>query len=322
MLALIVSFAIIAYFLVPGALYRTTIALFIPPRNFQRSRADDIRFAVLAGIVPLGFSIFLVTRVGWASSHPFSFPGDSALQRLIDYRVVFGAAYSEKLFDADPLRFWHAFNHVVRLQARVLSWYYLALVLEAIGLGACSKRLWLFTREPRTDVAPWNRFGRWCARHFADHVLVPQISEWYLLLSPAAFAPGVTKRIHLDILLHEDKLYRGTIASGSYFLDREGGLSGLMLVNASRFDRQGYLSDGEKGNQSKVEKYWRPIPGAKLYIPFREVSNLNIRYEFPTPDILRRIIERILSDRGITATVAAEESPSPTGAESNPVDGS
>lgn len=305
MLALIASVAIIVYFLIPGALYRTTIALFIPPRNFQRSRADDVRFAVLAGIVPLGLAIFLVTKIGWTSSHPFSFPGDSALQRLVDYRIVFGAAYSERLFSADPHRFWHAFNHVIRRQARILSWYYLMLILEAICLGICSKRFWLFTREPRTRVAWLNRTGRWCAHHFADHLLVPQISEWYLLLSSAAFGPGVAERVHLDILLHEDKLYRGIVTSGSYFLDRDGSLSGIMLVNASRFDRRGYLSDREKGSQQKVDTYWKPIPGAKLYIPFREISNLNIRYESPTPEILRRIIERVLSDRGIEATVAA-----------------
>lgn len=312
MLALIASLAIIAYFLIPGALYRTLIALFIPPRNFQRSRTDDIRFAVLAGIVPLGLSIFLVTTIRWTASHPFSCPGDSAVQRWADYRTFFSAAYSEKLFDADPYRFWHAFNHVIRHQARILSWYYLILILEAIGLGLCSKRLWLFIREPGMDVTSWNRLGRWCARHFADHLLVPQISEWYLLLSSAAFGPGVPKRVQLDVLLHEDRLYRGTVTSGSYFLDRDGSLSGIMLVNASRFDRRGYLSDGEEGNQQKVDTYWKPIPGAKLYIPFREVSNLNIRYESPTPEILRRIIERALSNRGIKATVATEIPSSPT----------
>lgn len=320
MLALIASFAIITYFLIPGALYRTLIALFIPPRNFQRSRTDDIRFAVLAGIVPLGLSIFLVTTIRWTASHPFSFPCDSAVQRLADYRTVFGAAYSEKLFDANPYRFWHAFNHVIRHQARILSWYYLALILEAIGLGICSKRLWLFTRESRVDVARWNRFGRWCARHFADHVLVPQISEWYLLLSSAAFGPGVPKRVHLDVLLHEDKLYRGTVASGSYFLDRDGSLSGIMLVNASRFDRRGYLRDKEKGAERKADTYWKAIPGAKLYIPFREVLNLNIRYESPTPEIVR-IIERLLSNRGIEATVATDIPSSPTEAGTATVDG-
>lgn len=309
MLALIASGVVIAYLLIPGALYRILFSLFIPPKNFQRTRADDVRFAILAGVVPLGLAIFLVFEVGWTAHHPFPFPGDSLAQRQADYRSMFGGAYSEKLFDIDPSRFWHSLNHVLRRQARILSWYYLILVLEAIGLGSCSRKLWWFTRDSNMGASVWNRLVRWCSHTFADQVLVPQISEWYLLLSTAAFAPDGARRVQVDVLLDNDMLCRGTVANGSYFLSSNGGLSGVMLTDASRFERRRYLNDEATGMGPKPDNYWRVIPGARLYIPFNRVLNFNVRYEPTVPDFLKRRIQRILSGRGIKASVTEKKEP-------------
>jgi hypothetical protein len=306
MLALIATGALVAYLLIPGALYRSLFSLFIPPRNFQRTRTDEIRFAVMAGFIPLGLALFLAFGVNWSSQHPFSFAGDTVAQRRADYRIVFGDAYSEDLFRRNPDRFWHALNHVLRRQARILSWYYMSLALEAIVLGAACLRLWWFFKELNTDLEWWRYFTRRCRRWIADHVLVPQVSEWYLLLSTAAFPPHRLRRVQLDVLLADDRLYRGTVAGGSYFLDKDGSLVGIMLTNASRFERRRYLSDEAAGAAPEPKDYWKTIPGAKLYVPFDNVSSVNFRYEPRLTRPLTELVERLLSGEGINAHVTLE----------------
>jgi hypothetical protein len=308
MLALIASGLLVAYILIPGALYRTIFSLFnIPLKTFQRTRADEIRYAVLVGLVPLALTCLLVYGARWPAVHPFAFPEDSVLQRRADYRLVFGAAYSERLFERDPAQFWHALNHVLRRQGRLLSWYYLFLVIEAIGLGFCSTKLWWFSREFKTSTTRRGRVGTWCCRQFADHVVAPQISEWYFLLSTAAFAPGVPRRVQLDVLLDGDMLYRGTVEPGAYFMNKDGTLSGVLLTNASRFDRRRYLSDEADKKSPRPPDYWKAIPGAKLYLPYDKVSNFNIRYEPTQADLLKRIIEKLMPKRGIKFTVTPKE---------------
>jgi hypothetical protein len=304
MLALIASGALVAYVLIPGALYRSLFSLFIPPRSFQRTRADEIRFAVMAGFIPLVLALLLAFEINWSSQHPFSFPNDTVPQRRADYRTVFGDAYSEDAFKRDPAQFWHALNHVLRRQARILFWYYLALASEAIFLGAFCLNLWWFFKESNKDLKWWKYLTRRCRRWIADHALVPQMSEWYLLLSTAAFPPDFPRRVQLDILLTDDRLYRGTVAPGSYFLDKDGSLFGLMLTNASRFERRRYLSDEAAGAAPEPKHYWKPIPGAKLYVPFDKVSSVNFRYEPQLNQPLAELVERLLSGKGIDADVA------------------
>jgi hypothetical protein len=306
MLALIATGALVAYLLIPGALYRSLFSLFIPPRNFQRTRTDEIRFAVMAGLVPLALALILAFELSWSSQNPFSFPNDTLEQRGADYRIVFGGAYSEELFRSNPAQFWHALNHVLRRQARILFWYYILLASEAIVLGACCLKIWWFFKELNTNLKWWRYFTRRCRRWIADHVLVPQVSEWYLLLSTAAFPPDRPRRVQLDVLLADDRLYRGTVARGSYFLDKDGSLVGIMLTNASRFDRRRYLSDEAAGALPEPRDYWKTIPGAKLYVPFDKVSSVNFRYEPRLTRPLTELVERLLSGEGVNADVTLE----------------
>ncbi len=305
MLALIASAAVLAYLLIPGALYRVIFSLFIPPRNFQRSRTDEIRYAVLAGWLPLLVALVLVFKVGWAGLHPFPFPGDTVFQRTSDYRTMFAGAYDAEIFRKDPAKFWQALDHVLRRQARVLVWYYAALGLEAVVLGAASRRLWWFSKELDAGSAVFTNLAR-CRHWFADRVLVPQISEWYLLLSSAAFPPHPPRQVQLDAMLDGDRLYRGTV--GSYFLDKDGGLSGLMITNARRFDRRRYLRDEAAGAAApEASDYWRMIPGAKLYLPCNRIINLNFRYEPVLPRAAAELMESLLRRAGIRARVTEYE---------------
>lgn len=306
MLALIASAALIAYLLIPGALYRVVFSLFIPPRNFQRTRVDEVRYAVLAGLVPLLVVLFLVFKAGWTGLHPFQFPGDTVSQRRADYRTVFSGAYEGELFRKDPAQFWHALNHVLRRQARILSWYYLALALEAAGLGLAGLKLWWFFREPAAGLTGPRNIARRARQGFADRVLVPQISEWYLLLSTAAFPRDPPRQVQLDALLDGDRLYRGTV--GSYFLEKDGGLSGIMITNALRFDRRRYLRDeATAATALEANDYWKAIPGAKLYLPSNRIINLNFRYEPVLPREAADLLERLLWRAGINGRITEYE---------------
>jgi hypothetical protein len=289
MLALLASFALIAYVLIPGTLYRTVFSFFIPPRYFQRTRTDEIRFAVLASALPFFFAILIASVI----RQPFGFP-DSVSQNRLDYRTVVAGAYSEQLFHEDPSHFWQAFNRVVRRQGRLLAWYYLGLVVEATLLGMASRRLWKFLGKPSLH---W----------IADHFLVPQISEWYLLLTPATFPPHPALSVQLDLLTSDDHLYRGLVVAGSYFLDKEGMLTGVMLKQARRFDRRKYLQDEMDPGSPKAERYWKEIPGHNLFVPYETILSLNIRYE-PKPSADASLtLNRILSEMGINGRVTEYE---------------
>jgi hypothetical protein len=252
MLALLASFALIAYVLIPGTLYRTVFSFFIPARYFQRTRIDEIRFAVLASALPFFLALLMASTV----HHPFGFTNSVAQNRL-DYRTVVADTYSEQLFHQDPSNFWQAFNRVMRRQARLLSWYYVWLVVEAALLGVASRRLWRFLGRPRLH---W----------MANHLLLPQISEWFLLLTPATFPPRPALSVQLDVLTSHDHLYRGLVVQGSYFLDRQGMLTGVMLKQARRFDRRKYLQDEAAAKSAKAERYWKEIPGHNLFLPTRQ----------------------------------------------------
>lgn len=289
MLALLASLALIAYVLIPGTLYRTVFSFFIPARYFQRSRTDEIRFAVLASALPLFLALLMASTVG----HPFGFT-DSVAQNRLDYRTVVADAYSEQLFHQDPSNFWQAFNRVMRRQARLLLWYYVWLVVEAALLGVASRRLWRFLRRPPLH---W----------IANHLLLPQISEWYLLLTPATFPPRPALSVQLDVLTSDDHLYRGLVVQGSYFLDKEGMLTGVMLKQARRFDRRRYLQDEAAAKLPKAERYWKEIPSHNLFLPYETFLSLNIRYEpKPSADV-SLTLNKILSEMGINGRVTEYE---------------
>jgi hypothetical protein len=289
MLAFLASFVLIAYVLIPGTLYRTVFSFFIPPRYFQRTKADEIRFAVLASVLPFFFALLIMS----ATDHPRGVP-DSFEQRRLDNLTVVAGAYSEQVFRQDPSHFWEAFNRVMRRQTRLLAWYYLGLAVEAMLLGAASRRLWRFLGKA---------YLRWIAEQF----LVPQISEWYLLLTPATFPPKPALNVQLDLLTSDDHLYRGLVVPGSYFLDKEGMLTGVMLKQARRFDRRKYLQDEMDPGSPKAERYWKEIPGHNLFVPYKTILSLNIRYEPKLSVDASTILNRILSEMGIDGSVTEYE---------------
>src|ERR1700722_18558082 len=94
MLALIVSYFLIAYLLVPRAIFRVA-GIFLPLR-FQRTRTEEVTFALKISLIPLLLGVTAaLTWWGWPS-----------VSIIGDCKEVFAAAYSETVFNSSPDKFW------------------------------------------------------------------------------------------------------------------------------------------------------------------------------------------------------------------------
>jgi hypothetical protein len=136
-------------------------------------------------------------------------------------------------------------------------WYVFLVVLEALLAG------WLASNFAKYKG---NRYYKW----LSDKFLFPYISEWHPLLTPYLLPDT---KVRADILCTNNILYQGEVAQ--HFL-REGQLSGIILSNPRRFERDKYSSakkDEGKNEGKKVDKedYW-------IIIPSRNSIFLQTRY--------------------------------------------
>jgi hypothetical protein len=264
-IALVISSLIAAYFLIPNALFRFVLGIFVPLRVFQERKTEDVTRAVETLAVIFVAALLTVWYVPGVDSHPLNFP-DTTQLRASDYQLVVGSLYSESTFKESGPKFWESLSRSVDRQIRFAWWYYVLVTLWAGFSG------WLSTN--------YYRFGRnsWYSR-FADLYLLPHISQWYVLLTPFIFGPGTV--VKADVLMTDDTLYRGDVAQ--HFLDKDGNLVGLFLANPTRFDRRTYLRDRDTwGTTRPRDFYWHPIPSAKLYLVGDKIVNLNLNYSSPT----------------------------------------
>jgi hypothetical protein len=269
MIGLLATFIVVAYLLVPSGLFRSFYSLFLPRIiKFQRTRAQEFTFAVLASILPFFLSLALVWTV---ANWPFGVNQSSYADRREAYRTVVGFAMSDKLLREQGQNriFWAATNQVIRRQARFLVWYYLLVLLEA-WICAWLTRNYGRWRNSLTGVR--RRLYLWTA----NKILLPAISEWHVLLTPFSYPPEPHRQVWVDVLTTIDMLYKGHVAD--YFLDKEGELSGIFLEYPLRFDRVGLISDKEKDKAKDTDSYWKKIPSNNLYIPNDKIANLNVRY--------------------------------------------
>lgn len=296
MIALIASVAIVVYVLLPGVLFRTIFSFFLPLKKFQRSRTDEITFAVGIAFLPFVLALGLIWTVERPfGMYPFNFD-DTVAQRRADYKMVFAGFYDEEVFRKQQSEFWKATTRVLRRQGRMLTWYYTLLLAEALLLG------WLSLNYGRFYS---NKYYAW----FADNVLLPNIEEWHLLLTPFSQRSEPETQVRVDVLTSGDHLYRGQVLD--YFTDTEGKLTGVFLMDAARFQRHPYIQAIQAGEKPDPDNYWKQIPGAKLYISAGKILNLNISYE-PTVSVsLENRLRRILAKLGIEGQISTEEKSAP-----------
>lgn len=266
MIALVASGLLVLYLLTPGIIFRVVFSLYIPLKEFQRTKTQQLTFAALTSLAPL----LLAIKLSWVAE-------------VEVLKIIFTGLYSAQWFTKHHQVFWEAATPTLTQLGYLLSVFYLLVILEAIFLG------WLSTGYVRLS-----RFVVY--RWVAEKLLLPRISEWYLLLTPF-YRP---KRIVMvDILTSDDHLYRGEVSD--HFVDIEGRLTGIFLGQAQRFDRRTYLRNKDAG-QAKPIDYWRPIPGDRLYVAANKITSINASYELPPEEVID-----LLRELNIEAHVTIQE---------------
>lgn len=286
MVALIVSYFIVAYLLAPRAIFRLCSGLFLPLR-FERTRSDEIAFAFWISVVPLLIAWFGMAVLLGPPTHDI----------VLDYKEVFAASYLESAFARDPEKFWGSARSVALAQSEFLALYYF------LVLGEASTFVILVRMYGR-----WKRFRPY--RWLVQVVLLRGVNEWHVLLTVFNFPSKPRRKVIADLLTQEDHLYQGDVAD--HFIDSDGALSGIVLVNPRRFDRPGYLRAKKKGEAIEAEDYWKDIPGENLFVPRDKILNLNLRYEpEPTPNEAAETATRELMESGEGLRVEVPTGPIP-----------
>jgi hypothetical protein len=278
-IALAASLLLALYLIVPGFLFRLVFGLRVPLRTFVWTRAEEIYKAVTSAVLPFILAYLLAWFVPPFNAHPFFVTDNTSKLRRADYETVASAFYSEQMFKEFGKEFWSAFSRSSRRQARLLSWFYILVVAEALTLS------YLISEYGRFKT---NRLYSM----LADSVFLPNISQWHVLLTPFIF-PGRKATVRADMLSSDGTLYQGVVSE--YFLDGDGMLTGLILTSPRRFDRRTYLKDKDLGTKKETETYWREIPSAKLYIFADKILNINLNYEpeLPSTKAVTDIVERL-----------------------------
>lgn len=111
MVALFVSYFLVAYLLIPRAIFQLVDVWL--PLKFQRTRTEEVTFAAWICLVSLIFGLLLI----WALSEPHS--GDSRT----DYKLIFAGSYSEGAFESSQIQFWPSLWKVAVAQFEFLLIY-------------------------------------------------------------------------------------------------------------------------------------------------------------------------------------------------------
>ena len=304
MLAVLFSVLLTLYLIIPEGLFRTIFGWYVPPRNFVLSRVETAYRALLVALLPLSFALVGCWYFPVMKSFPFRVKDNTVELRRSDYRIVTSALYSEEEFRNSNKEFWPALTRCSRRQARIITWYVFAIVLEAFIAGKLAADYAKFR-----GIRPY----QW----LADKFLFSYISEWHPLLTPYLFVEKQTT-VQADILCTNGTLYQGTVTQ--HFV-RNGTLTGIFLKEPKRFDRDRYLKAKEaevKEGAQKPDKndYWMKIPSENLYFFADKIFNMNLTYKPPKGKIadveaIRRLVMEVLgrSFSPKTVTITQEQPP-------------
>ena len=138
MIAILASFVLLCYVVLPGVVFRRAFSLYIPLCQFQRTRTQEITVAVVASVAPFLLAAFLA-RHGWLPTLPILHFRDSPLPQWLDYRRFLERALQRIILSQRPKPVLESSIRVVKRQGNLLLWYYAFTFLEALVLGALSK---------------------------------------------------------------------------------------------------------------------------------------------------------------------------------------
>lgn len=266
MLALYAAVLIVAFFLIPGILFRGIFSLFLHMREFRRTRAEEIAFAAKVAFVPLILAIYLTGALRVAS-YGQAIPGKPGTTVGSDSWIVYrGAVDDSAIKDRAWAEYQAASTRILHTGGRLLLLYYLLLMVEAVLLGWLCSKYGALRKRPLLGRA-------------LEKLLVPSISEWYMILTTFAQPQRDSVTTVADILTTDDHLYHGRVEN--YHLEPDGKLRGILLGGVYRFDRIDYLKAKESRPSPQKAEFWKEIPGQNLYVPGGRIANMNISYESP-----------------------------------------
>jgi hypothetical protein len=322
MIALVTTYFLVFYILIPGVIFRFLTSWFVPLKLFERTRTQEATFAVTVAIIPFVATLYGVWHVPVVRHDPFPVAEGTSPQLRQDYRRVaslFTSSDASKLLALSPPpgnspsgnpqsgsaaandANWSSLNRVLRRQARFLTWYFALICCE----GACFGLLARSYGDWQNDARRY-RFRLWLIRTF----ILPNISEWHLLLTSFNWPKRDKIVVSVDILQNDGLLYQGRVAD--YFIDSDGKLTGILLEHVNRFDRDAFhAAQSATGIEQSISSaaFWKSIPGSRFYIGQGSISNLNVR--FVTRDqTLISLAEKILDAENTNAyevVVASED---------------
>jgi hypothetical protein len=267
MLTLLVTVLATAYFIVPELLTRFVVSLFFIRKASTGTRSEEIMRGVFWAVVPLGIA-WLTRNIGWEAIPP---------NIRANAQTVFGALYSDKLFEQNPAAFYSAFSGFIAFNASLLVRTYLIVCIFAVGFGFIALRL----GSVRARLKHWPRTN--AVLHW---VFMPRISEWHVALSPILVHERKELFVRIDVMTKSDIVYRGTVYEKR--IGSDGDLATLVLQNAERMVRADFLRDRTTYEVARVnnpallkpstEDYWRKIPGELFLLNGSEISSINIRH--------------------------------------------
>jgi hypothetical protein len=283
MIALVTTCFLIFYILVPGVLFRFLSSWFVPLKLFERTRTQEATFAVAVALLPFGAALFGVWNLPIMRHLPFPIVEGTFAERRQDYRRVatlLSSSDASRLLLASPGAtatspltgdaHWRSLNRVLRRQGRFLAWYFAFVAIEGVCFGLLAKRYGDWQSDPARHRVPL-----WFIRTF----ILPNISEWHLLLTSFNWPTKEDVDVSIDILQNDGLLYQGRVSD--YFIGSDGKLTGILLENVNRFDREAFHEaqkspDAEQPISSAI--FWKPIPGSRFYIGQSSIANLNVRF--------------------------------------------
>jgi hypothetical protein len=299
MLAITLTLITAVYVLGPELISRYILGFVVPRRTIQQTSSEEISRAILTAAVPFCLAVVWVTArhvVVW---------GDVKS----DIHTFLAAILSQKYFDEHIPQFFQSAKTILRIIWSLALRLYALLVVYAIIIDI----LIYYYGELRNS--------KWMSKHplwrkiFAAFVL-PRISSWHILLRSVSHPKSVDIRV--DVLTKRDILYRGIIED--LVLASDGALSGLLITNPVRYQREKFFDDLKRYSQGpkteakpNTDNYWKKIPGHAFLIMSDDIETINLRsYERGDQELLNRlkqILNRTLSAERSSKTTAKSELP-------------
>jgi hypothetical protein len=323
MIALVTTYFLVFYILIPGAVFRfATSFSSVKLKSFQRTRTQEATFAVSVSIVPFLAALIAVWYLPISRIEPFQIEDrqNSTLQRSLDYHYVGEMIVAPDVFKqascaATPCPtatgskevYRSALDRVLHRQARFLTWFFVVTFAEGLAFGLFASKYgdWLGReKNQRNHLIQLYaiRLYAWFTRKF----VLPNISEWHVLLTGFNWPKGAL--VVADVLQSDGHLYRGRVED--YFIDPEGKFTGLLLHNVERFDLNSYRRAQETDANPQTlasENFWKTIPSENFYISQNSISNLNLRFAPGADKSVADVSLEVLILESIRGKISVEE---------------